>query len=400
MPTESLEILREKVSFDNTQVAFAHKSDMELMRAYYLFLAMNYKWLVDAGTGMINIALGVGFPIKFAIKPTLFLQFCGGESIQDCEATIRALSKAKIGTILDYSVEGAGDEASFDRTTEETIATIRRAHLSLDIPFCVFKVTGVASTPLLEKIQAGQPLTADETAAWQRVQARVDRICKTAFEQNVRLFIDGEETWIQDTIDDLAYEMMRRYNRSQAVIYNTYQMYVAKKLAQLKDALRIAARDDFYLGAKVVRGAYMEKERARATEKGYPDPIQPDKETCDKDYNEALDVCLRNRKKVALCAGTHNEYSSYYLMALMEKYSVKPADPHVWFSQLYGMSDNISYNLAYAGYNVAKYVPYGPVEAVLPYLFRRADENTAIAGQTSREFNLVRSEIQRRRAAK
>jgi proline dehydrogenase len=386
----------QSVSFDDTSIAFSSKSNTDLRRMFLLFAAMNNGTLVSTGTGFIKKALGFRLPVKGLIKHTIFKQFCGGETIQDCESTIQELAKFNIGTILDYSVEGEKTEAGFEATLKETLATIRKAAATDHMPFSVFKVTGIASLDLLEKVQSKAPLTTAEQEAFERVRNRVDTLCRTAHENGVSIFIDGEESWIQDPIDELAYEMMRKYNKDTAIIYNTYQMYRWAALPALKKAYEDAEANNYYLGAKLVRGAYMEKEAKRAAEKRYPNPIQPSKEASDNDFNAGLMFCLENKDRVYLCSGTHNEFSCYFLMEAMERHGLAPNDKRIWFAQLYGMSDNISYNLANAGYNVAKYVPYGPVEAVMPYLFRRADENTAIAGQTSREFNLVRREVDRR----
>jgi proline dehydrogenase len=391
------------LSFDDTQVAFSSKTDAELYQTYLLFASMNSPSLVGFGTKFVSGALNMGLPIKGIIKHTLFKQFCGGETIEECSQTVQQLAKFNIGTILDYSVEGMKNEKWFDSTTEETILTIHKAAQNRKaIPFCVFKVTGLAATPLLEKATdelRGKAVnwTAEEKAAYQRVQQRVDKICKTAFENKVRVFIDGEETWIQDAIDALCYDMMEKYNRQECIVYNTFQLYTWDRLGKLKNAAQTAKTKGYWLGAKLVRGAYMEKERKRANEMGYKDPIQPNKEASDKDFDAALVFCVENKDYIAICAGTHNEQSSYLLAELMNKHGIAPNHPNFFFAQLFGMSDNISYNLAKAGYNVAKYVPYGPVKAVMPYLFRRAAENTSIAGQTSREFLLVKKELSRRK---
>ncbi len=386
----------QSVSFEDTSIAFSSKSNADLRRMFLMFAAMNNGTLVSTGTGFIKKALGFRLPVKGLIKHTIFKQFCGGETIQDCEKTIQELANFNIGTILDYSVEGEKTEAGFEATVKETLATIHKAAATPHMPFAVFKVTGIASFDLLAKVQSKATLTTAEQEAYERVRNRVDLLCRTAFENGVRIFIDGEESWIQDPIDELAYEMMSKYNKETAIVYNTYQMYRWAALPGLKKAFADAEANNYYLGAKLVRGAYMEKEAKRAAEKGYRNPIQPSKEASDNDYNAGLIFCLENKHRIYLCAGTHNEFSCYFLIEAMERYGLAANDERVWFAQLYGMSDNISFNLANAGYNVAKYVPYGPVEAVMPYLFRRADENTAIAGQTSREFNLVRREVDRR----
>ncbi len=386
------------ISFDDTAVAFASKSDDELKKMYLLFASMNSNFLVSVGTAALKFGLKLNLPIRALIKKTIFEHFCGGESIEDSEQTIQALAAYNIGTILDYSVEGEKVEAGFDKTAGEIIKTIERAKGSSHIPFSVFKVTGLASGAILEKAQKGT-LTPEEKTKYERIVERIDSICKKAYDNKVRIFVDGEESWMQDAIDEIVYGMMRKYNVEAPIVYNTFQMYRKDMLAKLKTAFQYAATYNYYLGAKLVRGAYMEKERERAEKEGYEDPIQPDKEATDEDYNRALKFCMDNKQRVALCSGSHNEYSNYYLTVLMDKHGLKKDDERVYFAQLYGMSDNISFNLVKAGYNVAKYVPYGPVEAVMPYLFRRAEENTSIAGQTSREFLLIKKELQRRKDA-
>lgn len=386
----------EQISFDNTATAFASKSTKALKKMHWLFTAMNSGFLVTIGTFMIESALKLGLPIEGLIKNTLFKQFCGGENIEESEATIEALAAYNIGTILDYAVEGEKTEAGFNKTTDEIIKTIEKAKGTAAIPFCVFKVTGLASGTILAKKQTGV-LNEEEAQSYEDIVGRVEKICKTAYENKVRIFIDGEESWMQDTIDELAYAMMKKYNKEQPIVYNTYQMYRKGMLAKLKIAFQYAVTDQHFLGVKLVRGAYMEKERARAREEGYEDPIQPNKAATDEDYNKALKYCLDNKQRIALCSGSHNEYSNYYLFLLMDKHGLSNNDERVYFAQLYGMSDNISFNLAKAGYNVAKYVPYGPIKAVMPYLFRRAGENTAISGQSSRELLLIKKELKRRK---
>ena len=387
------------LSFEDTSIAFAHKSNKELRKMYWLFAMMNRRWMVKTGTGFVKQALRFRLPlVKWAVKSTVFDHFCGGQSIEDSQHTIDLLDKFNIGTILDYSVEGEKNESSFDHTTQETIRTIEKAsQQSEKIPFSVFKVTGVASFDLMAKIQAGETLTDAEQQAWEKARQRVNQICQKASEHKVRIFIDGEETWIQDTIDQLTYEMMKKYNQEMPIVYNTYQMYRTASLENLKAAFEEAEKENYWLGAKLVRGAYMEKERARAEEKGYADPIQPNKAASDKDFDAGLQFCMEQRHRIALCAGTHNEQSSMLLTQLITQYNLPKNDPNVYFSQLFGMSDHISFNLAKAGYNVAKYVPYGPVASVMPYLIRRADENTSVAGQSSREFMLISKEKKRRK---
>jgi proline dehydrogenase len=385
------------LSFENTEIAFKHATNADLKRAYWLFKAINNNFLVKIGTGMTNFAMNIGLPIKGIIKATIFKQFCGGETIAECDATIKNLYTGGVGTILDYSVEGEDEEHVFDETRDEIIRTIERATGDPAIPITVFKVTGVGRFGLLEKLDAGDTLTDAEEQEWRKVQDRVQAICSKAHQAGIPVMIDAEETWIQKTIDHLSLSMMRRYNMEKAIVYNTYQIYRHDKLASLKLDFDIARTEEFFLGVKIVRGAYMEKERRRAQEKGYASPIQPDKESSDRDYNESVRFCLQHVNRIAMVAGTHNEASCRLLANMMDELNVPHNHPHVYFSQLLGMSDNLSFNLANAGYNVVKYVPYGPVKAVLPYLFRRAQENTAIAGQMSRELGLILKEKKRRR---
>lgn len=390
----------QNIDFNNTEIAFSAKSDNELQKAYLLFSMMNSKPLSGLGIKTANLALKFNLPVKKLIKNTVFQQFCGGETIEQCQNTIENLASYRIKTILDYAVEGAETEESFDQTANEIIKTIERAKDSSDIPFSVFKPTGLASKTLLEKIQLKKDLTAQEKDSYQKIQARFEKVCQKAYDNDVRIFIDSEDSWYQDPIDTLVYEMMRKFNLKKAVVYNTYQMYRKNMLGNLRNAYHYAATHNYFLGAKLVRGAYMEKERDRAQKYGYADPILQTKEITDKSYDEALRFCIDNKQRIALCSGSHNEYSNYYLTLLMDKYNMRKNDEKVYFAQLYGMSDHISFNLANAGYNVVKYVPYGPLKELMPYLFRRAEENTAIAGQSSREFKLLRTELARRKKMK
>jgi len=389
--------LKDSLSFENTEIAFRHSSNNALKRAYWLFKIINVNFLVKIGPPITNFAIKIGLPIKGLIKATIFNHFCGGETISGCDHTIKNLAKGGVGTILDYSIEGEDDEQVFDHTRDEIIRTIERASGDKAVPITVFKVTGVGRFSLLEKLDAAQELTADEQKEWKKVQQRVLDICGKAFKLSIPVMIDAEETWIQKTIDLLALDMMNRFNKEKAIVYNTYQLYRHDKLQSIKDDYLQAVDEGFILGAKIVRGAYMEKERRRAAEQGYPSPIQPDKGAADKDYNAALKFCVDHIDRIAFVAGTHNEQSCQLLAELLSDKNIDPKNPHVYFSQLLGMSDNLSFNLANANYNVAKYVPYGPIKAVLPYLFRRAQENTAIAGQMSRELSLIVKEKRRRR---
>lgn len=386
-----------KIPFQNTEIAFAHKNNAELKKASLLFKSFNYPVLIKFGPGIAASLINVIKPVKTLIKRTLFAQFCGGENIADCESTIQQLSTNKVGTILDYSVEGEETEMVFDATTEEIIATIKRAAVDASkIPFSVFKTTGIASMDLLTKVNAKVNLNALEQASYDKVRARFFKICQSAYDHNVRLFVDAEDSWIQDIIDDLTYEAMAQFNQEKAIIFNTIQCYRTGRVEHIQQVL---SKTNYYLGFKLVRGAYMEKERDRATKMNYTSPIHVNKTDTDNEYNQALKLCVEQIQRISICAGTHNEESSQYLVDLMEAHNIAPFHPHIFFAQLLGMSDHISFNLAKAGYNVAKYVPYGPVKAVLPYLSRRATENSSVKGQVGRELGLISQELKRRSMA-
>jgi proline dehydrogenase len=385
------------LSFNNTQIAFADKSAQDLNRSYWLFKIVANNRIVNIGSSLTNIALQLHLPIKSLIKSTIFKQFCGGENIDECESKINALGKSNIGTILDYSVEGKESEKDFDACATETIATIKKSITNKKIPFSVFKVTGVARFQLLEKVAAKANLTEAEQQEYEKIKQRINAICKAAHDANTPVFIDAEETWIQNAIDDLATNMMATFNTQQPIVYNTLQMYRKDRLEYLKKSFELAKKENYFPGFKIVRGAYLEKERNRAKEKSYPSPIQNTKQNTDTDYDSAISFCIDNIDRIAFCAATHNETSAMRLIELMREKNISKNNKHIYFAQLLGMSDHISYNLANAGYNIAKYVPYGPVKEVLPYLIRRAQENTFVKGQTGRELGLIIKEKERRR---
>ncbi len=384
-----------ELNFNNTQIAFAHKTNGELKKAHLLFSSFKYPIFVNYGPKLATWALSIYLPIKGLVKNTIFAQFCGGENIVECTRTIAELNKSNIGTILDYSVEGEEKEEVFDVTCQEILDTIQKAKDNKAIPFSVFKTTGIARFNLLVKINANKELNEIEKREYDKVKHRFDTICKAAFDAQVRLFVDAEETWIQDAIENLTYEMMLKYNQKDAIVYNTIQCYRTDMVAHVNEKI---ANLDCKVGFKLVRGAYMEKERLRAKEMIYVSPIHPSKEDTDKEYNEVLEICVKNAHKVSICAGTHNEQSSHLLAKLMAENKIPHTDTRFYFAQLLGMSDHISYNLANAGYCVAKYVPYGPVKAVLPYLGRRAKENSSVKGQVGRELNLISEELKRRKS--
>ncbi len=385
------------LAFDNTEVAFRDKSDKELKKAWWLFRAVGKPAVVKLGSMVLHPALWLGIPVRWAIKPTVFSHFCGGESIDECEPTIKRLYDSNIYTILDYSAEGKETESDLDYTKNQILLTIDKAAGDKRIPFAVFKPSGMARFSLLEKVQAGELLTPDEQQEYNRVGQRFEEICTHAARMDVPVMIDSEESWIQDIVDGMVEELMFRFNTSKPLIYNTLQMYRHDRPGYLKRFITRAREKGIFAAFKLVRGAYMEKERDRARKAGYLSPIYPDKEATDRAFDEATALCLANLDNVAVNIGTHNEISCAKAVDIISGLSVPSDHPHISFAQLLGMSDHISYNLARDGYNVCKYVPYGPVKTVMPYLIRRAQENTSVAGQTSRELFLIRKEIDRRK---
>lgn len=388
------------VDFSDTKVAFGHLSDGELSRTAWLFRAMSKNWLVDLGSKATLLALGLRLPIKGLIKKTIFQHFCGGATLEECRQTVAHLAQYDVDTVLDYGAEGKEDEASFDLTLHELQRSLKFAEEQPHVPIVTSKITGLMSFDLLKKIANGDPLTQQEKSAYQRTYQRLDDLCKTAYETKVAIFIDGEESWIQKAIDDMTIKMMEQYNRERITVYNTFQLYRHDRLQYLKDAYQTAQKKGYILGAKLVRGAYMEKERERAQRMGYPSPIHPDKAATDAAYNEAVLFCVEHYEGIASCVGSHNQESTRYQMDLMKERGIPNDHPHLTFSQLYGMSDNLTFNLAKAGYNVSKYIPYGPVSDVVPYLIRRAQENSSVNGEVSRELSLLNQEVKRRRAEK
>jgi len=384
------------LSFENTKIAFASRSNNELKKAHFVFKFLAISWLNSIGTKLTTFALNLSLPVKGIIKWTVFDHFCGGEDILDCENTIQGLANYNVRTILDYSVEGKQNEADFDHCLGKAVSSIERAKLDGNVPFCVIKLTGLIEFDLLEKISAGTVLSEEENIEFLKGRNRVDIIAQNAFNAHIPLMIDAEESWIQNAIDEIAHLLMTRYNLESPIIYNTAQMYRHDRLFYIKNLHQKAEEGNFYIGLKIVRGAYMEKERNRATKMDYISPIQPSKSATDVDYDRAILFCVENISRISICAGTHNEKSSLLLTEVMKDHQILEDDSRIYFSQLLGMSDHISFNLSKVNFNVAKYVPYGPVREVMPYLIRRADENTSVAGQTGRELNLIRKELNRR----
>ena len=399
------------VSFENTKHAFAYKTNKELKKARFLFRSMGIPELVQLGIKITPWAINAGLPVKGIIRNTIFKQFVGGETLEETARIADRLEQFGVQVILDYGVEGKEGEENFDHACAEFIRVINYAGTQPNMPFMSIKVTGFARFGLLEKLDAAaaensgykgmvhtEVLTEAEKKEWQRVVNRMEKIIAAAVSKNVSVLVDAEETWIQDPVDALVMQMMEQFNKERPVLYNTMQLYRHDRLQFLKDSFATAQEKGFILGAKLVRGAYMEKERKRAVEMNYPSPIQPDKEACDRDFNAATEFCIEHLDKIALVVASHNEYSNLLAAELLDKKGGTHHHSHVHFSQLYGMSDNITFNLANAGYSVSKYLPFGPIKEVIPYLMRRAQENSSMSGQTGRELKLIKKEMQRRKA--
>ena len=402
------------ISFDNTEFAFEYKTNEQLKKARFLFSSMGNAWLVKIGTRLAPWSIKAGLPVKGIIRNTIFAQFVGGETLEQTAEVAKKLGEYNVKVILDYGVEGGDDgELGFDNSTDEFIRVIDYAATQPNIPFMSIKITGFTRFALLEKLdtmmhagegtlmkrflKAVDELTAAEKEEWHRVRHRMMRICETAAEKKVGVLVDAEETWIQDPVDALTILMMDTFNKNRCVVYNTIQHYRHDRLLFLKNSYDAAVERGFVLGAKLVRGAYMEKERRRAVEKNYPSPIQPDKESSDKDYNEGVEFCIEHLDHIGLIVASHNEHSNLYATQLLRQKGLSLNHPHIHWSQLYGMSDNITFNLAKAGCSVSKYLPFGPIKDVIPYLMRRAQENSSVKGQTGRELGLIKRELQRRK---
>ena len=382
----------------DTRIAFSQYTDRGLLRAYWLFRIIGIPWLSSVGGTVSKVALALRLPIKGLIKSTIFKHFCGGETIEESLVTAQKLGDGGLGTILDYSVEGQEDDDTLDHTTDEILASIAMAARRKDIPFSVFKPSGISPTHLLTAVSEGRTLSPEDEREWKLVQARMERICSAAAQAGVPVLVDAEESWMQPAIDAMVTRMMERFNRERAIVYNTVQHYRHDRLVFLKVAYTEAEKGGYHLGVKLVRGAYMEKERALAEKEGRPSPIHTDKAAADRDYDDAMRFCAQRLHHMAVMVGTHNEQSTVLMARLMNEHGIARNDRRVFFAQLLGMSDNISYNMAAAGYNVAKYVPYGPVREVLPYLIRRAAENTSARGQMGRELKFIVAERARRRS--
>lgn len=388
------------LDFNNTETAFVTKNNRQLLKAWWLFKIVASPFMVKTGKLFISFANSLRLPVGWFVRPTIFSHFCGGETLDKCAPTVEILAKHNVKSILDYSVEGKENEEDIQLAMDETLKAIRYAAQNEHIPFAVFKPTAFAPFHILEKASANQLINEEDKTGAAQFEERIELLFRTGYELNTPVMIDAEETWIQDYIDALVKKMMEKYNKEKAIVYNTLQMYRHDRLAFLEKSLKEADEGNYYLGMKLVRGAYMERERARAEKMNYPSPIHPDKPATDKAYDDALTFCINHMDKISLFNGTHNEASCLHLISLLKEKGLEPNHPKVFSSQLFGMSDHITFNMAQAGYNLAKYIPYGPVKHVLPYLIRRAEENTSVAGQTGRELSLIEQERKRRKSKK
>ncbi len=385
-----------KISFENTEVAYASLSDKELKKAYWLFRMMSIPWLVNIGNSMITLCLKLNMPIQGIIKNMVFSHFCGGESLDESIPLIFRLKKSNIEVLLNYSVEGLEDASGYRDTYEKTLNAIHFAKENPSVRAMCVKFTGYAHTDIWVKLQAKQELTPAEQQEFLQAKSYIEKLCSEAVDCNVHLYVDAEESWFQDSIDTLVDDMMEKYNKEEAFIFNTYQLYRSDKLEDFKKAHQRALEKGYILGAKIVRGAYVEKENDYYVKLGTKSPINNTKEASDREFDGAVRYAVENVTTISLCCASHNEASNKLYFELLTEKNIPLNHKHVNSSQLLGMSDNITYNLSAMGMNTAKYMPFGPVKEVIPYLIRRAQENTSVEGQTSRELLLLEKELKRR----
>ena len=381
---------------DNTKNGFTLKSNFELRKAYFLFKIISNKTLTNLGKLALEVSLKLRLPILFIVKGTVFEQFCSGETLDESFDTVKKLNNKNVKSYLHYSVEGLENEDSYDLSLNEVLSSIEFVAEKPILDFTVFKPTAIASTQILKKVSSNESLDEKEKILFDKSLDRFDKICLLAHKKDVKVLVDAEESWIQDAIDEIVLSMMIKYNKKKAIVFNTSQMYRHDRLNYLKNLHINSLKNNFFIGIKLVRGAYIEKENKRAKRNNYLSPICRSKELTDKNFNNGVSFILSNLDKFSLFSGTHNEESIYKIINIMKKSKINSDDPNIWFGQLYGMSDNITFNLASEGFNVIKYLPYGPIKEVIPYLIRRADENTSVKGQTSRELDLIRNELKRR----
>lgn len=383
---------------DNTKNGFILKSNFELIKAYFLFKIISSRTLTNFGKNLLKLCLKLRLPVLFIVKATVFRQFCSGENLQESFKTVKKLNDRKVKSYLHYSVEGQENEKTYDNSLKEVIKSIEFAASKDILDFTVFKPTAIASSEILNKVNEEKELSDFEKGLHDRILDRFDIICKTAYENQIKVLVDAEESWLQGAIDDIVLKMMIKYNTHSTIVYNTSQMYRHDRLKYLNELKKLSIENGFYVGIKLVRGAYIEKENKRAIKRNYKSPICESKNVTDINFNEGARFILSNLDIFSLFCGSHNEKSIYDILEIMKDEGIKKNDSKIWFGQLYGMSDNISFNLAEEGYNVIKYLPFGPVKEVIPYLIRRAEENTSVKGQTSRELELIKKELKRRKS--
>ena len=383
---------------DNTKNGFILKSNFELKKAYILFKVISSRTLTNLGKNLLELSLKLKLPVLFIVRATVFRQFCSGENLQESYETVKKLNKKNVKSYLHYSVEGLENEKTYDNSLNEVVKSIEFAASKDILDYTVFKPTAVASSVILNKVSEEKELSSFEKGLYIRIVDRFDIICKTAFENQIKILVDAEESWLQDAIDDIVLMMMIKYNTDNTIVYNTSQMYRHDRLKYLKELKKKSIENNFQIGIKLVRGAYIEKENRRAKKYSYKSPICESKHATDTNFNEGANFILSNLDNFSLFCGSHNEKSIYNILDIMRESKMQNNNPKIWFGQLYGMSDNISFNLAEEGYNVIKYLPFGPIKEVIPYLIRRAEENTSVKGQTSRELELIKKELKRRKS--
>ena len=384
------------MKFDNTQKAYQLKTNRDLKKAYYLFLLFSSEKLVSIGSSITRLILRMKLPVSYIFKITFFSQFCAGLNKKESLKAVNSLKSYKILSYLHYAVEAVKTEKGMEMSKNHTLETLSFSKENKALPFSVFKATSLGPINLFKKKSSGIALTDSEKNEWKRIELRIDTCCAAAKKIGVKMLIDAEESWIQPAIDEIAESLMEKYNKKTPVIYTTIQMYRKDRMIYMKNLYDKATKQDFKVGIKLVRGAYIEKENLKAYELGKPSPICESKELTDQNFNNGLDYMLSKLNIGSLFMGSHNEQSILRVTEWMSKNKISKNHPHIWFSQLYGMADHISFNLASSGYQVVKYVPYGPVNEVIPYLIRRAEENTSITGQTPRELSLIKKELERR----
>lgn len=391
--------MSETINFNNTEFAFSSKSNYELKKAIILFKLLRYGSLTKIGKSFLKFAFKVKLPVEGILRKTIFSQFCGGENLLDCKSEIDKLfNKGLVLSILDYSVEGSESEKSFDDNLDTLLKVYQFSKNQKEIPFLVFKPTGIGKLEIFRKISENQILDKSECEQWERIKKRFETICLAVSKTDtLKVMVDAEESWAHCAVDRLTEEMMVKYNKTRTVVFTTVQLYLRHKLDYLKDLKKLSEQHKIRVGVKLVRGAYMEKERNRAFKMGYKSPICQDKAATDKNFNDGLDYVLDNLDFFDVFLGTHNEFSCKRLVRGLMVHNLKSTDGRIWFGQLFGMSDNISFNLSQAGYNVVKYVPFGPIKEVMPYLIRRAEENSSVGSQSSREIELIKKELLRRK---